>query len=182
VKVIDSGEAFTCKQYGDRVEIVAGVEEASVDFVVHVHQFQLERLAQGISRGALDDLELFRVVTTLFGTATGRRHLLRNPLMSSSVLRRMIRGKNLMHVTLVSPNPDEEPDSTYTILFINGEQLVVPGLHGTPLRILRVPLADAIALQRNFYAGLKAGLAPAKWIKIARWYVQWRKRVDVTPR
>jgi hypothetical protein len=110
VKVIDSGEAFTCRQHGDRVEIVVGVEEASVDFVVHVYQFQLERLAGCISRGALDEL------------------------------------------------------------------------HGTPLRILRVPLADAMALQRNFHGGLKAGLTPAKWIRIARWYVDWRKRVDVTPR
>jgi hypothetical protein len=86
-----------------------------------------------------------------------------------------------MHVTLVSPDKAQEPDVAYTIIFINGEQVVVPGLYGTPLRILRVPFADAIALQKNLFAGMKAGTAPSKWIKIARWYVDWRKRVEVTP-
>ena len=46
----------------------------------------------------------------------------------------------------------------------------MPGLHGTPLRILRVPFADAIALQKKLFAGMKAGSAPAKWVKIAKWY------------
>jgi hypothetical protein len=181
VRVIDTGEAFTCVQRGDRIEFISGVDEQTVDFTVQVYQFQLTRLAEYIRRGSLDDVEQFRIAAALFSTAVGRRHMMNNPLMSNAVLRRLIRGKNLMHVTLVSPDPAQEPDVTYTIIFINGEQVVLPGLHGTPLRILRVPFREALALQKQLFAGMKAGLAPSKWIKIAKWYVDWRKRVEVTP-
>lgn len=180
VRVIDTGEAFTCVHRGDRVEFVSGVNAATVDFTVQVYRFQLDRLAEYIGRGTLDEVEQFRIACALFGSAAGDRHIMGNPLMSNAVLRRMIRGKNLVHVTLVSPDPAQEPDAAYTIIFINGEQLVVPGRHGTPLRVLRVPLEDAIALQKNLFAGMKAGKAPSKWIKIAKWYVDWRKRVEVT--
>jgi hypothetical protein len=180
VKVIDTGEAFTCVHRGDRIEFVPGVNETSVDFTAQVYQFQLERLAEHMRRGTLDEVEQFRIACALFISAAGSRHIMANPLMANAALRRVIRGKNLMHVTLVSPDPTQEPDVTYTIMFINGEQLVVPGLHGKPLRILRVPFSDAIALEKNLFAGLKAGLAPSKWIKIAKWYVDWRKRVEVS--
>lgn len=179
VRVIDTGEAFTCIHLGDRVEFASGVIEASVDFTARVYQYQLRRLADYIRRGRLDEVEQFRIVCAFFASGSGGRHIMANPLMSSPVLRRIVRGKNLMHVTLVSPAPAEEPDAPYTIIFINGEQLVVPGLHGKPLRILRVPFDEAIALQKNLFAGLKAGKTPSKWIKIAKWYVEWRKRVEV---
>ena len=179
VRVMDTGEAFTCVHRGDRVEFVSGVNERTVDFTVKVYQFQLARLAEYVQKGAIDEVEQFRIACALFATAVGNRHIMSNPLMSNGILRRMIRGKNLMHVTLVSPDPVQEKDVAYTIIFINREQVVVPGLHGTPLRILRVPFADAIALQKNLFAGMKAGTAPSKWIKIAKWYVDWRKRVEV---
>ena len=178
VRVIDTGEAFTCVHRGDSVAFVAGLNERTVDFAVQVYQFQLERLAGYIRQGTLADVEQFRIACALFATGTGSRHIMGNPLMSNAVLRRMIRGKNLMHVTMVSPDPAQEPDAAFTILFINREHVVVPGLHGTPLRILRVPFADAVDLQKHLFAGMKAGLAPFKWLTIARWYVGWRKRVE----
>jgi hypothetical protein len=179
VRVIDTGEAFTCVHRGERVDFVSGLDERTVDFSVQVYQFQLERLAGYIQQGTLADVEQFRIACALFATGTGSRHIMGNPLMSNGVLRRMIRGKNLMHVTMVSPDPAEERDAAFTILFINGEHVVVPGLHGTPLRVLRVPFADAVDLQKHLFAGMKAGLAPSKWLAIARWYMDWRKRVEV---
>lgn len=179
VRVIETGEAFTCIHLGDRVDFVPGVHEASVDFTARVHLFQLQRLAGYVRRGRLDAVEQFRIACALLTSSAGGRHIMANPLMSSQVLRRIIRGKNLMHVTLVSPAPAEEPDATFTIIFINGQQLIVSGLHGKPLRVLRVPFEQALALQKNLFAGLKAGKAPSKWIKIARWYVEWRKQVEV---
>jgi len=179
VRVIDTGEAFTCVHRGERVDFVSGLDERTVDFAVQVYQFQLERLAGYIQQGTLADVEQFRIACALFATGTGSRHIMGNPLMSNGVLRRMIRGKNLMHVTMVSPDPAEERDAAFTILFINGEHVVVPGLHGTPLRVLRVPFADAVDLQKHLFAGMKAGLAPSKWLAIAKWYMDWRKRVEV---
>ncbi len=180
VRVIDTGETFTCVHHGDRVEFVPGVDEHTVDFAVQVYQFQLERLADCIRQGTLDEVEQFRIACALYASGTGSRHIMGNPLMSNGILRRLIRGKNLMHVTMLSPDPAQEPDAAFTNIFVNGEHVVVPGLHGTPQRTLRVPFADAVALQKHLFAGMAAGLAPATWITIARWYVQWRTRVEVT--
>jgi hypothetical protein len=58
------------------------------------------------------------------------------------------------------------------------EQLVVPGLHGKPLRVLRVPVADAITFQRHVCAGLNADDLTS-WIKIAKSYLERRSRVEV---
>src|SRR5262249_12252575 len=117
VRVIDTGEAFTCLHHGDRVEFVRGVNETAVDFTVRVYQFQLLRLAEYIRQGRLDEVEQFRIACTFFINSAGSRHIIANPLMSNQVLRRIVRGKNLMHVTLLSPDPAEEPDAAYTIIF-----------------------------------------------------------------
>jgi hypothetical protein len=80
-----------------------------------------------VRRGRLDEVEQFRIACVFFTNSAGGRHIMNNPLMSNQVLRRIVRGKNLMHVTLVSPVPAEEPDAAFTVIFINGEQLVVRG-------------------------------------------------------
>lgn len=180
VRVLDTGETFTCSQRGGRIEFTRGIDEAAVDFTVPVYQYQMARLGEQVRRGALEPIEQFRIIRALFATGAGQRHLLSNPLLSNPVLRRIIRGKNVLHVTLVSPDPDQEPDAAFTILFINHEQIVVPGLHGTPQRRLRVPVAEAMELQRQMAAGLQSGDLKT-WIGIARWYVGWRTRVEVAP-
>jgi hypothetical protein len=180
IRVLDTGETFTCIQRVDGIEFTSGIDDVSVDLTVPVYEFQLARLAACIASGTLDDLEQFRIVRALFATATGRRHILSNPLMSNPVLRRIIRGKNVLHVSLVSPDRRQEPDADCTIIFVNKEHLVVPGLHGTPGRTLRVRVTEAIELQRQIAAGMRSGDLAA-WIKIARWYVDWRARVEVRP-
>ena len=179
VRVVETGETLTCIHNGTRIEFVAGIDEGAVDFTVRVHLFQIDRLVEHVRRGALSEVEQFRIACAIFAGAAGSRHVTSNPLMANPVLRKMIRGKNLMHVTLVSPNQTEEPDVAYTIIFINGEQLIVPGHYGKPLRMLRVPFKDAVELQKNLFAGMKAGKDPSKWIRIAKWYLEWRKRVEV---
>ena len=178
IRVVDTGESFSIVQRLGRIEFTPGIDETAVDFVVPVHQFQLARLADYIGRGALDPVEQFRIIRALFATASGRGHVLSNPFMTNPVLRRLIRGRNLLHVTLVSPDAAQEPDADYTIIFINREQLVLPGKHGTAQRVLRVGVPEAIELQRQIALGLKAGDL-GTWMKIAKWYVDWRKRVEV---
>jgi hypothetical protein len=102
-----------------------------------------------------------------------------NPLSSRPSLRRLIRAKNLIHVYLTSPDPAQEPDSTFSIIHVNRRSLLVPGLHGTPERIFRLTVADAFELQRMLLQGLKGGRA-TKWLQVATWYVGWRKRVQVS--
>ena len=126
----------------------------------------------------LDDMELFRITEVLFEHGAGPRHLSGNPLVANPILRLMIRGKQLLHITLVSPDPDQGPDARWTMAFVAGQWLQLPGHHGTPQRVLRAEVSDAIEVQRLLYAGMKADTF-GSWMKIGREYVSWRRRVEV---
>ena len=179
VQIIDSGEAFTCIQRGDKIEFVPGVDEDSVDFSLHLYGYQVERLAEHIAKGDINELERFRIAREFFGrSSSGKANVLNNPLISNVFLRRLIGGKNLIHVYLISPDPEQEENATFTLIYVNNGWLVIPGLQGKPERIFRVSAADALELQRHLFAGMKAG-SWLEWLKVGRWYVSWRKKVEV---
>ena len=67
IRVVDTGEEFTCRLRGDAAEFAEGIDESGVDFVVEIQAFQVERLASHIRTGELDEVEQFRVLTNVFG-------------------------------------------------------------------------------------------------------------------
>lgn len=177
MRIVETGEELTCTHQGDAIEFTAGIDEASVDMVLPMHLYQIEQLAGFFGGGIVRDLEMFWITRALFATGSGQRHLLGNPLVSNPILRLMIRGKRLLHIIIISPEPEEERDALFTMAFA-GQWLVVPGHHGSPERVLRVPVSEAIEVQRLLHAGMKAGDLRT-WMRIARDYVQWRRRVEV---
>ncbi len=120
VRIIDTGEALTCIQRGDQIEFALGVDEDSVDFTVQVYGFQVDRLAEHIATGKIDELERFRIAREFFGrNSRGKANILSNPLISNSILRRLIGGKNLIHMYLISPDPEQEENATFTLIYVN---------------------------------------------------------------
>jgi hypothetical protein len=176
VRIIDTGEALTCTHRGDRIEFAAGINDAAVGFAVSIYAYQAERLAAQIERGRIDDVEWFRVARELFANAGASSRVVQNPLSSNPMLRRLIGAKNLVHVILVSPAPQEEPDAPFSLIHVNRRSLLVPGLHGTPDRVLRVTFADALELQRKLTGAPRSGRAA--WLELARWYQAWRRKVE----
>jgi len=176
VRIIDTNETLTCHHRGDRIEFDAGINEGAVDATVEIFGYQAERLAGQIERGALDEVEWFRVARALFASGAGKR-VVQNPLSSNVVLRHLINAKNLVHVFLLSPDANQEPDATFTLINVNGTSMLVPGLYGTPERVFRLTVADALELQRKFVVEARHG-GFTKWFKLARWYVGWRKKVE----
>ena len=61
---------------------------------------------------------------------------------------------------------------------MDGEWLVVPGHHGRPQRTFRLSVDDALELQRQLSKAMHAG-GLTDWVKMAHWYVTWRKRVEL---
>ena len=176
VKIIDTDESITCEHRGDRIDITPGIVPGAVDYIVEIYGFQAERLAQQIATGEIDELERFRIAREVFvagGTSVGR-----NPLSSNPSLRRVIRAKNLVHIYLVSPDPTEEPDALFSLIHVNKTSLLVPGHHGTPERVFRLGVSDVLELQQVLGRALKRNRA-REWLKIAKWYLDWRKRVEV---
>ena len=177
VRVIDTGEQFTCILMEKHAEFIDSIDEINVDFVIEIYSYQVDRLAKYISRGELDDVERFRILKVLVKSdIKGKNHPLKNPLMSSTIFRWLIGGKKILHINLISPNVEAERDGHYTFLHAN-EWVVLEGLHGTPQRVLNVTLDDALELQVKFYESMKAD-SWRQWYKTARWYKGWREKVS----
>lgn len=179
MRVVETGEEVTATHRGEAIEFTAGVDAADVDFIIPLFLFQVERLSGYFEGGRLDEMELFRITEALFEHGAGPRHLLGNPLVSNPILRVLIRGKQLLHITLVSPDQAQGPDALWTMAFVNGQWLVVKGHHGVPQRVLRATVQDAIDVQRLLFKGMKAADF-GTWRRLAGAYVEWRRRVEVT--
>lgn len=180
VRIIDTGEEFTCVHAGERIEFEKGIDVASVDLTVEMYAFQADRLAGEVATGEIGEREQFRIVRELFGAGSaGRRNIRYNPLMSSSLLRWLIRGKKLLHIYLVSPDPTKGQDAVFTMVFASRHWLVIPGTWGKPERVFKVSVMNALELQKRFFVGMKSGRF-WDWLQIARWYVNWRRKVEVT--
>jgi hypothetical protein len=178
VRVTDTGEAFTCRHLGDRIEFESGIDDAAVDFTVDIESAQAERIVAFVGDGALDEREQFRIMAVLASPAT--QAALRRPIIKSrllrSVLYRIGRAERRMQVVLVAP--PGESDEMHTIAYEAGEWVVTAGRHGSVPHVYRLTVADAVEYQRKMLAARKAN-SLRSWIRFARWYGQLRRRVVV---
>jgi hypothetical protein len=181
VRVRDTGEAFTCAHLGDRIEFRDGIDDANVDFVVEIEAWQVDRLLESVGDGMLDEREQFRVMAALASPAT--EAALKRPVIKNRFLRGMLlklgNAEPLMHVVLIAPPGEEE--ACHTIAYVDGQTLVIPGLHGRVPRQYRLTVPDAIEYQRRMLAARRANRA-SSWLAFARWYRGMRKRVAVPVR
>lgn len=178
IRICDTGEELTCIHHGERIEFVPGIVDKDVDFAIEIFRFKIDRLAKHISSGSLDRVEEFRVARELFQMGPGGvGNVTHNPLVASALLRRMIRGKQICHIYLVSPDPSQEPNAEFSFVFVNKKWLVIPGFHGEAQRVFRITVDDAVALQKRLFRGMQKD-SWLEWMRIARWYVKWRKQVE----
>jgi hypothetical protein len=179
VHVIDTDERIACVHYGDRIEFLAATADDSPDLAVDIYAYQAERLASQIDGGTINPVERFRIARTLMSARqTGSTSLLRNPLMSNNRLRKIISARNLIHVYLTSPEPEQEGDARFSWIHVDGEWLVVPGFYGTAQRTFRLRVDDALELQKQLFKAM-SGAGPTDWVRMAQWYVGWRKKVEI---
>ncbi|MCH2415123.1 MAG: hypothetical protein MK199_10740, partial [Acidimicrobiales bacterium] len=178
---VDTGEEFTCRLRGDAAEFDEGIDESGVDFVVEIQAFQVERLASHIRTGELDEVEQFRVLTNVFGPVanSGFNNPAVGMFMTGRFFSWFIKRRNITHMHLRSPDPGQEPDVEYSLLFVNRQWLLVPGLHGTPERIFEIDIERGLALHRELVAATRAA-DWRRWMAFAGWYKRWRDEVEVT--
>lgn len=174
VKIIETGEAFTGRHKGDKIEFAAGINEPEVDFTVDITTEQVDRLSSHVDSGTLGTAEEFRIVRTLFTPAT--QATLRNPMLANGLLRRLNGVEDLIHVHLRSP-VDEEEDVSHTLIYAAGQWVVIPGLHGKPRRVFDLTMANALEYHRRILDAIHKD-SFANWLAFASWYRKWRKEVS----
>ena len=174
IVVTDTGEEFTCRHLGDRIEFEPRIDRDGVDYIIEVERFQIERLAAYGSGGDIAPEEQYRVMAEVFTPAT--RALLAKPELSSRFSRWLAGAERTIHVRLVSPLASEE-DVTHTLEYVDREWKVVPGLVGIPKRLYLLDLEGAITFQKVAFAtAIRKG--PFARLRFSMWYRRWRRDVS----
>ena len=181
VRVIDTGEELTCIQYADSATFNEGIDKNDVDFIVDIYSYQVDRLASHVRTGEINEVEQFRILTTLFTpvATAGFNNPAVGVFMTGRFFSWFIKRKNITHMYLLSPEPEEEPDIHYSLLFINRQWLLVPGFYGKPERVFKIEKQKGLELHRKMFSVMKAD-SWLQWLKFASWYKKWRAEVEVT--
>lgn len=179
IYIVDSTEKFTCIDCGDRIEFEDGIDEDKVDFCVSLYSFQIDRFIADVGAGYSDPLAHFRLVKEFFRMPShDKKSLLNSPLLNNSAFRKLIHSKNLLHVHLISPDKNAEDDATFTLFFVKGNWNLTQGLVGEPERVFRLSADDALELNRRMFSASRDKKITAL-PELAKWYINWRERVEV---
>jgi len=175
--VTDTGEAFTCIHRGDRIDFEDRLDDNAVDFTVEITREQAELLLTAIGDGTLDAGEQYRIMSHLAEPAA--RGAFRRPAIRNRFLRELLfkigRAEMLMHVRLVPPSGEPETPG-YTVMYVDGQTLVVPGFFGKVPHEYRLTVAHALEFQRRLLAARRVNRL-RRWLSFARWYGKLRKQV-----
>lgn len=174
VRIKDTGEEFSCIHKGDHIAFDKDINKKTVDYIVEIEEFQVDRLAKHADKGSFDDAEKYRIISTLFTPATAAS--LKNPVFSNCIVRKLAGSEDLIHVYLISPVPDEA-DTCHTLIFANSQWLVFSGIHGRAGRVYRLTLEQACVYQRHALAAMKAK-DPIELLSFSQWYRNWRSGVS----
>jgi len=179
VEIVDSDEKFTCIHRGDRVDFEAGINQENVDFCISLYSYQIDRFIADVNAGYSEPISRFRLVREFFRIPNrSGKSLINNPILTNPAFRKLIHSKNLLHVYLLSPDKNEEADTTYTLFFVNGSWNLAHGLVGEPERIFHLSAEDTLELNRHIFKAtrdMKVSALP----ELAKWYIGWRERVEV---
>jgi hypothetical protein len=175
IRVIDTAEEFSARHLGDRIEFEPTLDPGQVDYVVEIESSQIDRLAEHVQTGKLDETEQYRIVSALFTPATAA--MLKSPVLSHPLLRWLAGVEDVIHVHLREA-PAGEKEFQHTLIYANRQWLVLPGLQGQPRRVYKLNLQEALAYHRRAFEAMKINTWSA-WMGFARWYREWRKGVSL---
>jgi len=181
VRVTNTGEAFTCMHRGDRIDFEDGLDDDRVDFTVEIDSADVDALLADVADGQLDEREQYRIMAHL--AAPAARGAFRRPAIRNRFLRELLfkigRAEMLMHVRLMPP-PGEAEVPGYTVTYVDGQTLVIPGFHGRVKHQYRLTVEQATEFQRRLLAARRANRL-RDWIGFARWYGKLRRQVVAPP-
>jgi hypothetical protein len=175
IRVTDTGEEFSARHLGDRIEFDTKLERAQVDYTVEIESSQIDRLAEHVQSGKLDEAEQYRIVSALFTPATAA--MLKSPVLSHPILRWLAGVEDVIHVHLHQA-PAGEKEFQHTLIYANRQWVVLPGVQGQARRVYKLNLQEALAYHRRAFAAMKMNTWGAWW-SFARWYRDWRKGVSL---
>ena len=174
ITIDETGEKFTVIHKGDHFKLVEGVNADSVDY--HI-ELKLENISNMVKHGEdskIDADESFRIMSVLFTPFTEAS--LQHPNLRTPSLVKLSGLDNHMHINLISPSKTDT--ISHTLIYLNDDWMVIPGLHGNAQRIFYLTEADALEYQRRIFKTKKEDSVKA-WRKFRKWYKDWREAVAI---
>lgn len=174
ITIDETGEKFTVIHKGSHFELVDGVNSNSVDYHVNL---KLENISNMVNHGEdskIDADESFRIMSVLFTPFT--ESSLQHPNLRTPSLVKLSGLDNHMHINLISPS--KKDTISHTLIYLNDDWIVIPGIHGNAQRIFYLTEADALEYQRQIFRTKKEDSIKA-WRKFRKWYKDWREIVAV---
>ena len=185
IRIVDTGEELSCYHQGQHIEFCEQLNESAVNYVLELTTEQVDNLVELLSFKDIDEVRRYNILKTLFQPTIEasinpfpclKKVPFAIPLASNTLIRRLLRMENIIHVYIIPPSQDE-PEIGHTLVFEKKEWLVSPGLHGEPGRVFRLTVDDALEFHKRVFSALKIDSSRG-WIVFARWYLKWRNRVS----
>ena len=174
LEITDTGEKFTILHHGDRVEIVPGFHAEKPNFVIPLESENINRLTAAFSDNAIDAQEQYRIVKFMLKPCL--RAALEMPILNNKTLLKIVKVDKHWQEALLDSQGNE--DEQVTVIHVNKQWLVIPGYHGKPVRRLLLTPQQLIDFQRRVLEADASGKL-SEWVKLAKWYVKYRKEVSV---
>ncbi len=174
LEITDTGEKFTILHHGDSAEVVSGFHAKKPNFIIPLKSENVGNLVQAFSDDRIDAQEEYRIVK--FMMVPCLRAALAMPILNNTAVHKIVKVDTHWQEVLIDPSGNE--DLQLTIIYVNKQWLVIPGLHGTPTRRLALTPAQLLDFQRRVLAADASGKV-SDWASLAKWYVDWREEITV---
>ena len=174
LEITDTGEKFTILHHGDRAEVVSGFQAKKPNFIVPLMSENVGNLVHAFSDDTIDAQEEYRIVK--FMLVPCLRAALAMPVLNNAVVHKIVKIDTHWQEVLLDPSGNE--DVQVTIIYVNKQWLVIPGLHGTPNRRLALTPVQLMDFQRRVLAADASGKI-SDWAALAKWYADWREEITL---
>lgn len=176
IVVEETGEAFTVHHKGDHFTLTEGVDEQKVDYVAHIKLENVKNMAAHGEDATISSEESYRIMSVLFTPLT--QASLKNPMLSKPGKRRLSGIENHIHVYLLSP--DNKQMNAHTLIYLNKEWMVIPGIYGHAKREFKLTPQEALTYQKHLFHAMKTD-TNKEWKQFKKWYMEWREGVSAVP-
>ena len=173
IQVEETGETFSAYHNGQEFSLVPGIGD-DIEFVLDIQLKDVVNLIDHAKDATIDDHETFRILSVLFTPLTA--HTLKDPNLARQTAKWVKFTKNLIHVYLADPKGEREV--AHTLVYINKEWIVIPGIHGTALRTYVMTPKQAVEYQKKVQETMQ-GNTKKDWKAFRKWYVDWSKRMNI---
>lgn len=174
IYVVETEEKFTVHNTGKGFMLKEGVNEAEVELVLPVKLKNIKDLIEHSQDGKISEQETFRILSVLFTPLTAST--LQKPEMKKNTAKWVKFTKNHIHVYLL--DPAKERKVGHTLIYLNKEWIVIPGIHGNAKVTYKMTPKQAVDYQKKVYLTLQKN-SKEGWKDFRKWYVDWSKSMAV---